>query len=720
MHQIEVNELNEEKRESFVNFLSSIKECNDENSPLYSSYLNHIYRELKIMFSEDSIEDIAKICDADISLLQFLKFGTKYDQKQRLKPILQLVLDNPSKSSDILISEFVKSPDGLLFSQQFLNQKSLSPKQVEDFFGGMIGYKVISKIAASYEFEKLGSLIGFVLSGNFNQALSMANSEGIVDEELQAQYIYKEYLKSDKLLKCGQNGIPYDQNTAELLSLSPEKTNGVRTGNFVDHCFVNKETKTLHIGNTTLGPINNQGDSFIKFYLATNRMVQSEYREDGTPNPYYQYSISPFYILKSLFSSEKIEMSGHYIGRRAHEKAFVQEIEDGLAALSKDEINALGQLQFIGALGNISDPASVLIAFSHNPQLFGIDTLDFYHLSTRVQEAINKRPPDEDLYIEAQADIARTILPKIAQIIETLEKSKLSPQISKTIFENTLENLDSSLRLSFNQFNQALTRYPEILDEYSKIYDAFYLLNQKYHQEQILANTSSSRLWDCLLKTMKEFKDPHFYFEPNPEFSKPLKESALFKINNEIQNPERAFIPQNEPMIIGFNKLHSTLIECIEMAFPEIESPKRKKDNYWGAEAIEGIADLLHKTFIIRDKNGKYSFHIPKDYTDFSLFDKFSHTKGNKKYIDSYSLSPEFKRLKRDLKAKGYVLLSEFVEKLSFLYQHNFIFNSHDIPSTQKNARELIEFMKENHLLSGEKILHKNLYLLKKTGQICY
>lgn len=494
-----------ELQQSLMSFTDKLRFITKDNyneqtkAALYKEYETIYYT-----FDTLSDVDILNSFSADqIKIINFLSLGLSNENK--FNELLRNI-EFDSANTAINVAKFIKSDAGY----ELLNKSEISEltdDEVVRLFGSLFGVHVAQECIVSLKAEKIGSIIGYALSGNCEKDLQEYQLLLKSNPDLKITDFLKQKIQESNFPFCFNftNDAGTIITSAWIEETKHSSLLATRSSEKADSCHVNHDRKIIVLGFSYGGTLAaNQGDSFAKAIIAAKELVKQEFI-NGVKNPYYGYAIEPFYYLNAPFSVNK-ENHENQKGRD-----FIKMMQ-GITSSQKNDL-AVGQVWKLLVNTNSPDMANTLALY--NFFIAGCDTYELYKEQQKLLlngDALDGRTINKWLlkgmmkYIENTATIINT--PSIAF-------NKAGQTILREDFLATLVDMCEKTFLNFPYKIQS--------DEYDQIVNPVYSTVTRLIstlKASAGGDNSSGLLWK-LSKAIEPFKSASAY-------NKAIKESQEY------------------------------------------------------------------------------------------------------------------------------------------------------------------------------------------------
>ncbi len=557
-------------KESLSNFLKIIKSLKNFDED-YTQEVKHklfaLYKELYQNYESTNADIInSNFSSEEIKAIHFLGMGK--DQEDKFKDLLNLITDN-SQGTIQSVTEFIKSRKGFELINNNETFEGFSDNELIDIFGSLFGVKIAKDCVNSLRAEKVGSVIGYALSGLCEEHLKEFKKNPNQDFTI---FIKNKIQESDVTVSFTYNVNSENKNITCNINENLGSNSGIRPKNRFDHCFVNHKNKKIVFGlSSSSKTMDSQKFSYYQMYQIMNELVQNKLH-NGTINKYYGYSIEPFYFL-----------AGRFVADNEHK---TQEV--GLSFLkmfpniTKNEKKELAQLIFFSLYGNSPNEEATKQLALFNPFISGCDTLDIYLWQEKFKS--NQTPIEHLKYLSY----------KLTKISKILNNSNFSLDDTGKTFSLTYLNDIQNIILSFGRgFQQQLNnqQYNEII---LPLYQELKLLRDKMD-----GNEYGSSAIDALGRVLDYLDSPESF---NKFVEKSHKPKNLPTI---LQNSTKE--------IFELNKNNLEIVATIAEQLAQLTSNAKKYlNNYAGIlrSVIDGVS--------AKEAKGKYyssnsSYNVSKN-----------------------------------------------------------------------------------------------------------
>lgn len=385
-----------ELRELLEDFVQAIRNV-DENDLEQHQLIHNQYRALYHVYAQLSQEEIdMNFEEGEIKLIEYFHLGMNYENE--FNDLLTSVQQNLQSTLD-----FIGSNKGfhLLNSQKEFDK--YTEEELQALFGTLFGIQLSKECVKSLRAEKIGSILGYALSGKFE--LLKPSLMGLSDIQ-KLESIKRDIQLHDVCLKYTfheeKDGVSVD---VEFDVQNANRTS-VRGRNRADNCFINHATKTIHVGSVTSNTdASTQGYSFYKPYAALSTLTSMKTLPNGKNNPYYGFQVKPYMMLNARFS---LHTDGHY------QKG--SKFRDMLRKATPKELRLINQLPFMRMIANCANQEHLESLINHDVYIIGCDTSNLHRELAKIQQL-----PKEER-ISALRDVTLTSL---RTIVTGISKNKV-------------------------------------------------------------------------------------------------------------------------------------------------------------------------------------------------------------------------------------------------------------------------------------------------------
>lgn len=466
-------------KNSLSNFLGKVREVNEDYSQDVKYEIFQLYKELYRNY--ETIDDKLINCsftNEEIRAIHFLRIGK--EQEDKFDELVKLIKSNAQGTIDA-VTDFIKSRKGFDLINSKETFENFTDDELVDIFGSLFGVKIAKDCVKSLKAERVGSVIGYALSGLCEQHLQEYNNNNNQDF---AVFIKNKINKSDVTVSFTYSSdgttksITCDIN--ELLGIK----DGSRPKNRFDHCFINHKDKRIIFGlSTSSATTDAQKFSYFQTHQVLNELVKTRLI-DGKINKYYGYKIEPFYFMAGRFVADDEkrtqEIGGSFL------KMFPQ--------ATKEEKTEMAQLLFYSIYANSPSTNGTSVIPLFNSFISGCDTLNI-HL---WQESFKKE--------QKPIDHLTHVAEKITKVTSILNKSNFSLDEGGKTFAFTYINDIQNIVLSFGRgFKQKLNQ-----SQYNKIILPLYK-ELKVLKEKMDGNEYGSVAIDSLGRVAEHLESLDYY-----------------------------------------------------------------------------------------------------------------------------------------------------------------------------------------------------------------
>lgn len=355
-----------ECKESLANFINRIQSINDDNYNLTSrTEIYSLYKELYGKYVDLTAEVINKsFTPIEVKTIHLLEIGNSEEEK--FNELIK-TLKNNSQDTIIAVTDFIKKREGFDFLNSNANFENFSDEEIVNIFGSLFGVKVATECVTSLRKEKIGSVIGYALSGlceehldEYKNSKSQKDIVSFLKDKINSSDVTVNYNYSER-----PDRVKIDCVINESMGIDDCTT---RKKNKIDHCFINHKSKTIVFGlNTSYEDVEKQKFNFYQIHQVLNKVVNSETINDNK-NKYFGYKIEPYYLMGGRFVADNKDLKQE-IGR-AFLKMFPK--------ISSQDKQLLAQLPYYRLYANSPSEHATSIIPSYNSFIAGCDTLDIH------------------------------------------------------------------------------------------------------------------------------------------------------------------------------------------------------------------------------------------------------------------------------------------------------------------------------------------------------
>lgn len=684
-----------ERLEEFKNKILAVSGYSEDNfSELFQEYreLSQTIQSKARDFSPDDLEARTHIAQI---FFRVLHWGV--DSVEDFKEVATIVASGDSGADGYLkLVEFLKTEQGFLLAQAPLRrtQGGVNRDELTDaeeaaavaFFGGQFGFDMASDLSKSLRAERIGSLIAYAASGLWESDRKNAPQ----DPTRRVKFILDCAAKSDQDFR-----VNFEQNigdTSGVLLATNKKNNGgsmrrvVRGSGMPDHFCINTDMKTLVVGNTTSNKdTKEQTQSFLRYFAAAWRATKA--KTPYAKKSLYGFSLNPFYFLTGMFPSSPQLTCTQFSGRDLV-KSFKTKDGQEISGITMHDKKNLGQLSYLGLLGNINTPEKMAILFSHNPIIAGTDTLDLYSLSLKVRGHLDTMD-----FAKAQDDVLPVVIKKLSSIAKTLTLARVGSELAEDNFKACLSLLSGVVQKLPHNFTDSLPHYTKELKDLHKNLQALYDAKAPFVKEEIR---------DDFLAPLCQGKG---FMTSKTELSKQIKE--IQKNRAHSQPILRDIYPDDTSVFDPLSAIETKDIEKFDLgAIAQVVQTSLSDvlgENMTGATRM--VRDFMSCVEFDSEKGCLFVRSGGQEVQGFN-----THYEPSSVYQNIFNLKGRInKELGEDLRASGYEFVVEFLNKSSFLF---YGFSKQNDNATKsvgagnpKKMRKLIDFLNQHNLLNPNNLL---------------
>lgn len=430
-------------KESLGNFLNKVKNVEEDYSQNIKYEIFELYKELYGNYETIDEKLINEhFTNDEIRAIHFLRIGK--ENEDQFDNLVKLIKDN-SQGTIEAVTEFIKSRRGFELINSKETFEDFTDDELVDIFGSLFGVKIAKDCVKSLKAERVGSVIGYALSGLCEQHLKEYNDNPNQDF---AVFIKNKINESDVTVSFTYST---DENTKNITCDINEHLGikeGTRPKNRFDHCFINHHDKRIVFG-LSLSALTtaSQKFSYYQIYQVLEELVNTKVI-DGVINKYYGYKIEPFYFMAGRFVADN-EKKTQEVGL-----SFLKMFPN----ITQNDKTDLAQLIFYSLYANSPSVEGTAKIPLFNPFISGCDTLDI-HL---WQEKFKNDPNN----LEHLKHVAY----KMIKVTKILNNGNFSLDENGKTFSLTFINDIQNIVLSFGRgFKQMLDK-----DQYNDIISPLY------------------------------------------------------------------------------------------------------------------------------------------------------------------------------------------------------------------------------------------------------
>jgi hypothetical protein len=436
--------------------------------------LKHLESEYRILF--DSYRELGNdwinenLLPRQIKAVNFLALGLSADEAF-VSAATKYFTPNADETA-IAMATFAKAREA--FNLVHVSQTPSGPAldELVKMFGSVLGVEVTEGFVMSLRTERMGSILGYALSGlvtadmerwNSNVDGIQAKFKGKNGKPDRDKFLAEVIRGSDKEMvfdfKNDLNGPSKSFKTGCRINMESGAPEGIRGRNRPDHCFV-CPPHIDHAGNSVPGRITlgtstaslsaeGRGYSFATALAATRAMTECEGHQ------FSGYEVNSYCCLKGSLPTTKLDGSSE--NKHGVVKMLSKSGEKG-EALTQEQIVLLAQVQFLSFFSS-SDPSDLVAKNLRgiNPHILGCDTLELYELMRRQA---NPLPGDRTLSL--------WIISRASKVASLLAQDNLAVGFDVSGQSTLLPILDTLLGVSKNHFKSFPLGAHQKLDDTEK------------------------------------------------------------------------------------------------------------------------------------------------------------------------------------------------------------------------------------------------------------
>lgn len=346
--------------------------------------LKRLYRQLHSRLSSVGEPELKSLSDDQRLLVSYMEMGKEPFDRFHAK-ILPLIGPSADKTA-VAIAKFNNSSEA--FSLVNDKQDKLSDKErahVRDLLGGVLGVAVGDDFVQSVRGEMMGRVIAYALSGLCERDLA---DYALLDKQKAStpgrdRFLLERIVARDAELVYSIKAPDRGSNVWSLACAIDEGA-GVEAGTTrkkqrADTCIVNHDKKKIVFGSVTSNTSANKKQALplSKMVAALQLLCEQEYvgGDPSRPNPYYGYTVEPFYLHTGTMDVEQVVEKKAGTGAALFKMLISEDV-----SISKDEHRAIAKMAFFSLLGEGDpNPATARVLQALNVHICGCDTLDLYN-----------------------------------------------------------------------------------------------------------------------------------------------------------------------------------------------------------------------------------------------------------------------------------------------------------------------------------------------------
>lgn len=471
-------------KESLDSFISKLHSINEENYDLTSrTEIYSLYKELYSKYLDLTPDIINKnFTPIEVKTIHLLEIGS--NEEEQFNSLVKALKSN-SQDTILAVTDFIKRREGFDFINSNSDFENFTDDEIVSIFGSLFGVKVAKECASTLRKEKVGSVIGYALSGlceehleEYKNSNSKKDIVTFLKNKINASDVTVNYNYSER-----PDRIVVDCFVNEKLGIDDCTS---RRKNKIDHCFINHNTKTIVFGlNTSDEEVERQKFNFYQIHQVLDKLVNSE-TINGSKNKYYGYKLDPYYLMGGRFVAEGNGLTQET--GRAFLKMFPK--------ISSKEKQLLAQLSFYRLYANSPGEHATSIIPSYNSFIAGCDTFAIHQWQEKYK--LSPNPLDHLTHVV-------DVLTKTTKLINGSDLSlEGSGRVLALMYINDIKDIGLSLGRGFKLPLTEL-QYDKIIQP---LYDELDSLVNK-----LKGNEYGSVVLDELITFKKNFKSADRYNE---------------------------------------------------------------------------------------------------------------------------------------------------------------------------------------------------------------
>lgn len=467
---------------SLNNFLEKAKNIKEDYNQETKDIMFSLYKELYANYETIEPDLINKnFSNEEIRAIHFLRIGK--EEEDKFDSLIKLIKKDSQGTIDA-VTDFIKSRNGFELINNKDNFDDFTDDELVDIFGSLFGVKIAKDCIKSLKAEKVGSVIGYALSGLIEQ--HMKEYENNSKQDI-ADYLKSKINESDVTVSYTYS----EENNIKNITCDINEELGIdgcgtRPKNRLDHCFINHKDKRIVFGlSTSSATTDAQKFSYFQTYQVLNELVKTKVIE-GKINKYHGYKVEPFYFMAGRFVADD-EKKTQEIGG-----SFLKMFPN----ITKKEKTELAQLLFYSIYANSPSIKGTSAIPHFNSFISGCDTLDIH-----IWQEGFKKEQDSIKHLSHVAE-------KITKVAKILNNSNFSLDENGKTFALTYINDIQNIALSIGRgFKKKLDK-----NQYEEIIEPLYIELEKL-QKKMDGNEYGSVAIDNLKNVAKNFKSINHYNE---------------------------------------------------------------------------------------------------------------------------------------------------------------------------------------------------------------
>lgn len=431
--------------------LADLKALDPHPNPLATQEIYRAYRALHREYRASPLKGLLQHATPDQKLMvRFLELGKEnYDSFMQ---DLVVHIQPSAQATSTAVATFLKSAEAFRHLRaprkseaatgvgQDLEQEGVDRDAVRRILGSMLGVEVGDAFVLSIRGEMAGKVVAYALAGLCEDDLA-AWEDPVVRKKWPSRdaYLLDCIRRHDTVMayEIGEHD-PGDSTYPIACVLFPEEDGERRRPSHqADSCMVNHRAKTIVFGAQTTSSEHDAGQamSAVRMFSALERLVeQPTVGEPPTTNPYYGYTVTPFFLHAGYFPAERTQ------GRKAAGQAFLDILEAEGIALDGDDRQALARQAFFNVFSEgTPNPALAATWARFNIHVCGADTLQLFH----DMQAALKEGPGSRRFSEIVLDGTTSALEVLAREGVGISSKSRGQNVMKPILDGILHTLEN-------------------------------------------------------------------------------------------------------------------------------------------------------------------------------------------------------------------------------------------------------------------------------------
>lgn len=590
-----------------------------QNQPIEDDIIDDLQTQYRTLYDEYQNNQFNGLSDETILLLEHLHFGLNA-RLQVQGPLLQAI----GKSTDTqfthtFLQEYIKSAAG--YDSVHKNKRTKEQKTfLMEAFGGVLGVQITEEFVKSVKAEQMMDVILYVASGL--QAKDVAAYRKQSPQTLSIDMYLLNKMQEQKheaiyhLDNAQQSsGRSYVAGHVYPLNQAARRSYRVAGRGRSDSCFVNHDTKQIHIGLATslagLGA-SAQAEVICKFKDALEKTRDAMEGQDGFA--FEGYTIHTHLLHGGLLPLENLEPQQELLQRKGVGFEMMKELgydsEKWTDANRQEAIDVLAGFPIL-AYTNEKNPHNKVMRglLASNMASLGTDTQDFYDFCNELRRKMESQNKNEKITQEqAMTALAEKTLDYTDRMLDFFNQPHVNIHINsngklKTLVNTVVQSLNNH---TLNFPPRALggdtysNEHIERLRNTAKKMSAFYTKIETDHDVEFgkllrdIQNVANHYETRAILEKTRTGKPVEIHFDPikYQQLNQKVAKSRQVLVRDQFKNDVGLLFRQGNTRLFALLEEHVQKQNSIQVARQFLKAVNTLRAEQSASPVLNAYPDL--------------------------------------------------------------------------------------------------------------------------------